>query len=107
MANQQGWNEPVTYRTRKEAEELAVQARAVVNEVTMRLPPGQFELSVETLFVGRQIPEEVAVFLASVVGVDRSLTAVEFELTFSSEENVDWIIEGLVRYRDKLLAAGE
>lgn len=54
-------------------------------------------------FVGRQIPEEVAVVLASVVGVDRSLTAIEFELKYPFQENVKWIFDGLVRYRDRIL----
>lgn len=102
MAERGSWSEPVTYRTLQEAEGLTVRARAVVEEVIHRLPAEQFELDIETLFVGRQIPEEVAVFLASVVGVERSLTAVEFELR-SFEEDVEWIIDGLVRYRARLV----
>lgn len=92
---------PVTYRTQEEADVLLVEAREIVDEIRRRLPAHLFEVSGGTLFVARQIPEEVACFALTLPDLRGSLTAVSFELGGDFEDTVDAYVQAAWRWRKK------
>jgi hypothetical protein len=101
------WDAFHTFRTQAEADALLPEARAVVDEVTRRLPPGLVEIYPETLFVGRLVRQEVACFAASLSGIRYHLAPVEFELHQPFDETVERIVSSLLRWRERVESGEE
>jgi len=95
------WHE---YRTEAEVKALMTRAREIVDEVIRRLPPDTVEVADGTLFVGRFVPEEVACFAATLVGIPRHLAPVEFALNRPFEESVDSMVKRLLHWREHVEA---
>lgn len=79
-------------------------AQEIVDEVIRRLPPDTIQVDPGTLFVGRFVPEKVACFAATLVGIPRHLAPVEFELDRPFEESVDSIVTRLLYWRQRVQA---
>lgn len=96
-----GYEPPKKYRTRAEADRLRVDALKVVQELELRLPPDLFSISEGTLFVAREIPEEVACFAVGLPGIKYAVSAVTFELGGDFEETVDRLVKAGWRWRKR------
>lgn len=86
------------YRTEAAALALRPAALEWISRLVGQLPPGQFDFDLDTVFVGRTVPEEVGCVAVTVPGFSRSLTALEFALHDPPNEYVD----ALLRYRERL-----
>jgi hypothetical protein len=101
---------PKNYRTRQEAEAWLPAAREILDEVQRRVPADRVVVHMETLFVGRIVPEIIGCVAASLTGIPRRLAPVEFPVDEDFETTVVWIVEGLLRWRERVeseLAEGE
>jgi hypothetical protein len=93
---------PKTFRTREEAAVWLPPARAILAEVQQRLPADQFGIHMNTLFIGTTVPEIVGCIAVSLSGFLRRLAPVEFPVNEDFEETVTWIVQGLLRWRERV-----
>ena len=93
---------PKTYRTREEADGWLSPARAILVEVQQRLPADQFGIHMSTLFIGTTVPEIVGCVAVSLSGMLRQLAPLEFAVDEDFEETVSWIVQGLLRWRERV-----
>lgn len=96
-----GYEPPKQYRTRAEADRLRVEALKVVQELERRLPADLFSISEGTLFVAREIPQEVACFAVGLPGIKYAVSAVTFELGGDFEETVGRLVKAGWRWRKR------
>ena len=86
------------YRMEAEASALRMTALEWIFDLVQQLPPDRFAFDLDTLFVGRTVPEEVGCVAVTLLGLPGSLTALEFVLG----EAPDAYVDVLRRYRERL-----
>lgn len=92
---------PVEHRTLGEAKALLPEARAVVDEVSRRLPTDSFAVSPATTFVSTTMQKETAIFALTFLGTPRHLSAVPFELGSKFEDTVQAIVDAALRFKER------
>lgn len=80
---------------------LLVEAREIVDEISRRLPAHLFDVNAGTLFVAREIPEEVACFALTLPDIRGALTAVSIELGGDVEDTADAYVQAAWLWRRK------
>jgi hypothetical protein len=70
--------------------------------VKHRVPADRIAFHLETLFVGTIVPKIVGCVAASLVGIPRHVAPVESLVDEDFEETVNGIVQGLLRWRDRV-----